>query len=262
MTHAPADLLLRRDRDGVATLTLNRPERFNALSGALLDALRDAFDGLASEPDLRCVVLQAAGRAFSAGHDLREMRADEDEARHRDLFARCSGVMLAIRACPVPVIAAVGGIATAAGCQLVAACDLAVAAEAARFAVSGIDVGLFCATPSVALTRAVPMKAAFDLLMTGRFIDAAEAQRIGLVNRVVPDAALDRAAADYAAVIAAKSPAAVRLGKRLAYDQHAMDLPDAYRHAGDAMARNMAEPDARAGIDAFLARSAARKDGR
>lgn len=258
MTHALADLLLRHDRDGVATLTLNRPERFNALSGALLDALQREFDRLASEPDLRCVVLRAAGRAFSAGHDLREMRADEDAGRHRALFARCSGVMLAIRACPVPVIAAVGGIATAAGCQLVAACDLAVAAESARFAVSGIDVGLFCSTPAVALTRAVPMKAAFDLLMTGRFIDAAEAQRIGLVNRVVPDAAVELAAADYAAIIAAKSPAAVRLGKRLVYEQHAMDLPDAYRRAGDAMARNMAEPDAWAGIDAFLRR----KDGR
>ena len=259
MTHARTDLLLRADRGGVATLTLNRPERFNALSDALLAALGEEFGRLAAEENVRCVVLGASGRAFSAGHDLREMRAHEDEARHRALFERCSAVMRAIRGCPVPVIAAVQGIATAAGCQLVAACDLAVAAESARFAVSGIDVGLFCSTPAVALTRAVPVKAAFDLLMTGRFIDAPEALRLGLVNRVVPEEALDRAAADYAAVIAAKSPAAVRLGKRLVYEQQAMGLAEAYRHAGDAMARNMAEPDAVAGIDAFLARSGSRQ---
>ena len=262
MTHAPNDLLLRQDRDGVATLTLNRPERFNALSEALLGALQAELDRLAAEDELRCVVLSASGRAFSAGHDLREMRARPDEAYYGDLFSRCGRVMQAIRACPVPVIAAVQGIATAAGCQLVATCDLAVAAETARFAVSGIDVGLFCSTPAVALTRNVPMKAAFDMLMTGRFIDAAEALRIGLVNRVVPDGTSAQAAADYAAVIASKSPAAVRLGKRLVYEQGAMGLAEAYRHAGDAMACNMMEPDAAGGIDAFLARSASRRESR
>ena len=262
MTHAPADLLLRTDRDGVATLTMNRPERFNALSEGLLAALQAELDGLAAEDELRCVVLAASGRAFSAGHDLREMRGRPEETYYGDLFARCGRLMQAIRALPVPVIAAVQGVATAAGCQLVATCDLAVAAESARFAVSGIDVGLFCSTPAVALTRNVPMKAAFDLLMTGRFIDAEEAMRIGLVNRVVPDAELARAAADYAGVIAAKSPAAVRLGKRLVYEQGEMGLAEAYRHAGDAMARNMMEPDAAAGIDAFLARSTARKESR
>ena len=261
MTRAPASPLLRADRGGVATLTLNRPERFNLLSDALLDALGEAFARLAREDDLRCVVLGASGRAFSAGHDLREMRA-RPGGHHRDLFARCGHVMQAIRALPVPVIAAVNGVATAAGCQLVAACDLAVAGESARFAVSGIDVGLFCSTPAVALTRAVPMKAAFDMLVTGRFIDGAEALRIGLVNRVVPDGELADAATAYAAAIAAKSAAAVRLGKRLVYEQAAMGLSEAYRHAADAMARNMAEPDALAGIDRFLARSASRKDGR
>ncbi len=261
MTAEAAPLLSRRDGD-VVTLTLNRPERFNALSEGLLAALQDAFDRLAADERLRCVVLGAAGRAFSAGHDLREMRARPDEAYYRDLFARCGRVMQAIRALPVPVIAAVQGIATAAGCQLVATCDLAVAAGSARFAVSGIDVGLFCSTPSVALTRAVPPKAAFDMLMTGRFIDAAEAQRIGLVNRVVPDADLDAAAADYAATIAAKSPAAVRLGKRLVDEQRAMTLADAYRHAGDAMAGNMMERDAMDGIDAFLDRRGRRDANR
>lgn len=250
---------LRRDEPGIVTLTLARPERFNLLSEAVLEALQECFDRLAAEDDLRCVVLAAEGRAFSAGHDLKEMRATSDEASHRDLFARCSRAMLAIRALPVPVIAVVQGIATAAGCQLVAACDLAVAARSARFAVSGIDVGLFCSTPAVALTRIVPPKAAFDLLMTGRFIDADEARRIGLVNRVVDDRDLAAAAADYAGVIASKSPAAVRIGKRVVYEQAALGLADAYRHAGDAMARNMIEPDAVAGIDAFLGRSQRRR---
>ena len=251
---APEPFLLRDEAGGVVTLTLGRPRFLNPLSEAMLDALQSAFERLANDPDLRCVVLAAEGKAFSAGHDLREMRAHDDEAAHRSLFARCSRVMQAIRACPVPVIAAVQGIATAAGCQLVATCDLAIAAESARFAVSGINLGLFCSTPSVALTRAVPPKIAFDLLVTGRFIDAAEAKAIGLVNRVVPDAELPGAAAAYAAEIASKSPAAVRLGKRLVAEQGALGLAEAYRLAGDAMACNMMEPDAKAGIDRFLKR--------
>ncbi len=251
---AAEPVLLRRDVGGIVTLTLNRPRQFNALSEELLAALQSELDLLAGDETSRGVVLAAAGRAFSAGHDLKQMRARPDEGYYRDLFARCGRVMQSIRALPVPVIAAVQGLATAAGCQLVATCDLAVATESARFAVSGIDVGLFCSTPAVALTRNVPPKAAFDMLMTGRFIDAAEALRVGLVNRVVPDAELREAVDAYAVEIASKSPAAVRLGKRLFYAQGAMSLDEAYRYAGDAMACNMMERDAREGIDAFLNR--------
>jgi enoyl-CoA hydratase/carnithine racemase len=251
---AAEPVLLRRDVGGIVTMTLNRPRQFNALSEELLAALQSELDLLAGDETSRCVVLAAAGRAFSAGHDLKQMRARPDEGCYRDLFARCGRVMQSIRALPVPVIAAVQGLATAAGCQLVATCDLAVATESARFAVSGIDVGLFCSTPAVALTRNVLPKAAFDMLMTGRFIDAAEALRVGLVNRVVPDAELREAVDAYAVEIASKSPAAVRLGKRLFYAQGAMSLAEAYRYAGDAMACNMMERDAREGIDAFLNR--------
>ncbi len=238
----------------VVTLTLNRPRQLNALSEELLSALQAELDRLAQDADLRCVVLAASGQAYSAGHDLKQMRQHPDQAYHRDLFARCGRVMQSIRALPVPVIAAVQGIATAAGCQLVATCDLAVAATSARFAVSGINVGLFCSTPAVALTRNVPAKAAFDMLMTGRFIDADTALRQGLINGVVPDDQLTSAVAAYAAEIAAKSPAAVRLGKALFYEQSALSLADAYRTAGDVMACNMMEPDAIAGIDAFLSK--------
>jgi len=254
---AAEPVLLRRDVGGIVTLTLNRPRQFNALSEELLAELQIELDRLAGDESLRCVVLAAAGRAFSAGHDLKQMRARPDEGYYRDLFARCGRVMQSIRALPVPVIAAVQGLATAAGCQLVATtCDLAVAAESATFAVSGINVGLFCSTPAVALTRNVPPKAAFDMLMTGRFIDAAEALRLGLVNRVVPDAELSGAVHAYAAEIASKSPAAVLLGKRLFYAQGAMSLDEAYRYAGDAMACNMMERDARDGIDGFLDKKA------
>ena len=251
---AEEPLVVRRTSGGVATLTLSRPRAYNVLSEAMLGAIQSGLGEIRDDPALRCVVLAATGKAFSAGHDLREMRAHEDEASHRAMFERCSAVMQAIRAFPVPVIAAVQGIATAAGCQLVATCDLAIAAESARFAVSGINLGLFCSTPAVALTRVVAPKVAFDMLMTGRFIDAAEAKTIGLVNRVVPDGELEAAAAAYAAEIASKSPAAVRLGKKLVSEQGAMGLADAYRYAGDAMACNMTEPDAKAGIDGFLNR--------
>ncbi len=244
--------LLTREAEGVFTLTLNRPARFNVLSESLLAALEAALDAVAARDDARCVVLAASGRAFCAGHDLSEMRANPDESYYRDLFARCSRVMRAITALPVPVIAQVQGIATAAGCQLVAACDLAVAGRAARFAVSGIDIGLFCATPAVALTRNVPAKVAFDMLFTGRFVAPDEALSIGLVNAVVDDAALPAAVARYAEAIRAKSPAAVRLGKRLFQAQRGLPLADAYRLAGDTMACNMMEADARTGIDAFL----------
>ncbi|AOK61639.1 enoyl-CoA hydratase [Burkholderia ubonensis] len=245
-------LLQREARDGVVTLRLNRPQQFNALSEAMLASLHDAFESLAADPHVRCVILAAAGKAFCAGHDLREMRGKPDLDHYRALFAQCSRVMLAMRALPVPVIARVHGIATAAGCQLVAACDLAIAADTARFAVSGINVGLFCSTPAVALSRSVAAKRAFDMLVTGRFVDAATAAAWGLVNEAVPEDALDAAVARKVAEIVAKSPAAVRYGKAMFYRQREMTLDDAYAYAGDVMARNMMEEDAGEGIDAFL----------
>ncbi|WP_010097619.1 enoyl-CoA hydratase [Burkholderia ubonensis] len=245
-------LLQREARDGVVTLRLNRPQQFNALSEAMLASLHDAFESLAADPHVRCVILAAEGKAFCAGHDLREMRGKPDLDHYRALFAQCSRVMLAMRALPVPVIARVHGIATAAGCQLVAACDLAIAADTARFAVSGINVGLFCSTPAVALSRSVAAKRAFDMLVTGRFVDAATAAAWGLVNEAVPEDALDAAVARKVAEIVAKSPAAVRYGKAMFYRQREMRLDDAYAYAGDVMARNMMEEDAGEGIDAFL----------
>ncbi|KVT36045.1 enoyl-CoA hydratase [Burkholderia ubonensis] len=249
----PTEPLLQREvRDGVVTLRLNRPQQFNALSEAMLASLHDAFESLAADPHVRCVILAAEGKAFCAGHDLREMRGKPDLDYYRALFAQCSRVMLAMRALPVPVIARVHGIATAAGCQLVAACDLAIAADTARFAVSGINVGLFCSTPAVALSRSVAAKRAFDMLVTGRFVDAATAAAWGLVNEAVPEDALDAAVARKVAEIVAKSPAAVRYGKAMFYRQREMPLDDAYAYAGDVMARNMMEEDAGEGIDAFL----------
>lgn len=245
-------ILLREERDGCVTLRLNRPRQFNALSEALLDALQRELDAIARQAEVRCVVLAASGKAFSAGHDLREMRAQSEKAYFQQLFARCGAVMQSIAALPVPVIARVQGIATAAGCQLVASCDLAVAAASARFAVSGIDVGLFCSTPAVALTRNIAMKRAFEMLATGRFIDAVTAQDWGLINRVVADAALDEAVAELVAQIAAKSPAAIRHGKAMFYRQWQMPLADAYAFASEVMACNMMEADAGEGIDAFL----------
>jgi enoyl-CoA hydratase/carnithine racemase len=247
-------VLLREDAGGVVTLTLNRPAELNALSEALLAALQAALDELAGNEGVRCVVLAAAGRAFCAGHDLKEMSAAPRQDCYEDLFARCSRLMQAIVDLPVPVIARVHGMATAAGCQLVASCDLAVAAESATFAVSGIDVGLFCSTPAVALSRAVLPKHAFDMLVTGRFVTAAEALSYGLVSRTAPDAELDRAVAALAATISAKSPVAVRTGKAMFARQRAMSLDDAYAFAGKIMAGNMMAEDAAEGIDAFIAK--------
>ncbi|HDR9186475.1 enoyl-CoA hydratase [Burkholderia vietnamiensis] len=251
-----APILLHDVRDGVVTLRLNRPQQFNALSEELLASLQAAFDSIAADPQARCVVLAAEGRAFCAGHDLRQMRGKPELDYYRALFAQCSRVMLAMRALPVPVIARVQGIATAAGCQLVAACDLAIAADTARFAVSGINVGLFCSTPAVALSRNVGAKRAFDMLVTGRFVDAATAAAWGLVNEAVPEDALDAAVARKVAEIVAKSPAAVRYGKQMFYRQRELPLDDAYAYAGDVMARNMMEEDAGEGIDAFLEKRA------
>lgn len=247
------DAVLQREySNGVATLRMQRPLQFNALSEALLDALQHEMDVIAADPAIRCVVLAGAGKAFCAGHDLREMRSHPQLDYYQQLFLRCSRLMQSIQALPVPVIARVHGIATAAGCQLVASCDLAIASDTALFAVSGINVGLFCSTPAVALSRNISPKRAFDMLVTGRFIDAATAVDWGLINEAVAEAELDAAVTRKAGEIVAKSPAAVRYGKSMFYRQRQLALDDAYDYAGEVMARNMMEQDAREGIDAFL----------
>jgi enoyl-CoA hydratase/carnithine racemase len=246
--------LIREDAGGVATLTLNRPEQFNALCDALVSELTDALAKIADDPGVRVVVLAGAGRAFCAGHDLREMRSRSDPAWHRALFARCAALMQALPTLPQPVIARVHGVATAAGCQLVAHCDLAVASTEARFATSGINLGLFCATPAVAVTRNLSRKDAFELLFTGEFVSAERAAELGLVNRVVAPDALDDAVDALATSLAAKAPEAVRLGKSLFYRQLGLPLAEAYADAGAVMADNLTDADAQAGIDAFLAK--------
>jgi enoyl-CoA hydratase/carnithine racemase len=252
---ATGEPLLRIERAApVARLTLNCPAKYNVLSTPMMDALGAALAALAAEPEIRVIVLAAEGKAFCAGHDLGEMGPERSLEEMRALFARCSELMLAIQRQPQPVIARVQGVATAAGCQLVAMCDLAVAATTARFAVSGINLGLFCATPSVALGRNVPRKQAFEMLVTGEFIDAATARERGLVNRVVPPEALDEEVARLAAAIAAKSPAAIAAGKRLFYAQLELGIEAAYARAGEAMACNAVADDARRGIAAFTKR--------
>ena len=246
------NVLLTGRVNDVVTLTLNRPAQFNALSEALLDALQDHLGALAHDERVRCVVLAASGRAFCAGHDLKQMHARRDQRYYEQLFARCSRVMQSIVNLPVPVIAKVQGMATAAGCQLVASCDLAVAAESARLAVSGINVGLFCATPAVALTRNVPLKNAFEMLVTGQFISAHQAVERGLVNHAVPDAELDQAVAGLVDAIVAKSPLAVRIGKAMVYRQLGLPLDQAYDYAAGVMAENMLTDDVGEGIDAFM----------
>lgn len=243
------------ERDGaVARVRLNRAGKYNPLSAAMIVALRAAFAGLAADAAVRVIVIAADGKAFSAGHDLNEVGAERSVGELRALFASCSELMLDIQRQPQPVIARVQGVATAAGCQLVAMCDLAVASTHARFAVSGINLGLFCATPSVALSRNVGRKAALEMLLTGDFIDAATARERGLVNRVVAPEALDEEIARLAASIAAKSPAAVAAGKRLFYEQLELGIGAAYERAGEVMACNAVQPDARAGIAKFTKR--------
>ena len=250
-TTAAEPLVHTKLEDGVLTLTLNRPQQYNALSWAMLEALREALSS-AQDPAVRVVVLAGAGKAFCAGHDLKEMRANCTLDFQRRLFALCSEVMLSLIRLPVPVIARVHGIATAAGCQLVGMCDLAVASSQARFAVSGINVGLFCSTPSVALSRNMGRKEAFEMLVTGEFIDAEEACRRGLVNRVAAPESLDEEVERLAAAIKAKSPVAVRMGKELFYRQLEMGIEAAYQLAGEVMACNMMAEDAAEGIDAFI----------
>jgi len=250
------DLVQVNSDAGVTTLTLNRPDQFNALSEEMLEALEHALDAVAGDEQVRCVVLAGNGRAFCAGHDLKQMRAKPDQGYYEDLFSQCGGVMQRIVSLPVPVIARVHGTATAAGCQLVASCDLAVAADSARFAVSGINVGLFCSTPAVALTRSIHMKQAFEMLVTGGFIDAQEAVRRGLVNRAVPLERLDEEVGVLAQAICGKSPVAVRTGKAMYRRQHDMGLAEAYEYAGGVMARNMMAEDVAEGIDAFIQKRA------
>jgi enoyl-CoA hydratase/carnithine racemase len=241
-----------RDARGVATLTLNRPQAFNALSETLLATLQGELEALAQDATLRVVVLAGAGKAFCAGHDLREMRAQPSLEYYERLFAQCTRLMLTLRRLPVPVIARVHGVATAAGCQLVAQCDLAVASSAARFAVSGVNLGLFCSTPSVPLARNVPLKQAFEMLVTGEFIDAHEAQRRGLVNRVAAADELDAETERLVASILVKPRAAVAIGKELLYRQVELGIEAAYEAAGRTMACNMMDPVALEGVQAFL----------
>ena len=255
-------ILLREERDGIVTLTMNDPRTLNALSDAMLAALAKAFDGIA-ESGARVVVLRGEGRAFCAGHHLREMqamRAHEDGGRaaFADLFDRCAAVMARIRALPQPVIARVHGLATAAGCQLVATCDLAVAAEEAEFGVNGVDIGLFCSTPMVALTRNVGRKRAFEMLSTGMFLSAGEAVAAGLVNRAVPSDALDDCVDHYARTVAEKLPGAVRIGKGVFHAQAELPVEEAYALARDAMVENLSAAETAEGIQAFLEKRAPR----
>lgn len=245
-------MLLREQNQGVVTLTLNRPAQFNSLSEELLAELQFALDEIARDTSVRVVVIAGAGKAFCAGHDLKQMRANHSKAYMQKLFKQCGRMMMSITEMPQPVIARVHGIATAAGCQLVAMCDLAVAADAAKFAVSGINLGLFCSTPSVALGRAMGRKQAMEMLLTGEFVDAAEAQRRGLINRVVPLDQLDAEVQKLADSICAKSAVAVGMGKQMFYRQLEMGLDGAYQLASETMACNMMAEDAGAGIDAFM----------
>lgn len=251
-------VLTECDERGVHTLTLNQPGRFNVLDEDTLRALTDAVAVVQADPQARVLVLAAAGKAFCAGHDLKQMAARPDQAYYEDLFARCSRLMLALRALPVPVVARVQGLATAAGCQLVAQCDLAVASSEARFGVNGIDVGLFCATPSVALSRAMAPRQALEMLMTGDFIDADEAQRRGLVNWVSASDQLDAEVERLVQRLLGKPREALAMGKALFYRQLEVGLSAAYQMAGHSMACNLAHPVAQEGVQAFIEKRPAR----
>ena len=253
-------LILREDAGGVATLTLNRPAQFNAINGAMLTALQSALDAIAGDAAVRVVVLAGAGRAFCPGHDLKEMLANSNAAFIGDLFRRCCDVMLSLQRLPQPVISKVHGIATAAGCQLVAACDLAVCADDARFATSGINFGLFCATPGVPVSRNVSQKRAFEMLMTGEFIDAPTALAWGLVNRVAPAERLDAEVAALAAQLLDKPRAVLAAGKRFFYRQLEQPLAEAYAHASEVITANMLGKDAQEGVGAFVLKRKPRWD--
>ncbi len=251
-TQAAPLVLFEKDARGVVFLTLNRPAAFNALSEEMLTALQTALDRAAADVQARAVVIQAAGRAFCAGHDLKEMRAEPSQTYYEDLFAQCGRMMMSIQKLPLPVIAKVQGIATAAGCQLVAQCDLAVAAREARFAVSGVNLGLFCSTPSVALSRNLGRKAAFEMLVTGQFISAEEALDKGLVNRVADVQALDEEVDRLLDQIVSKPRVALAMGKALFYRQLEVGMQAAYDDAAGTMACNMMEGPALEGVQAFI----------
>ena len=248
-------LIRQRDDRGVWTLTMNRPANFNALSEEMLGALQAGLDAVAADETARAVVIAAEGKAFCPGHNLKEMLATPELAYYQRLFAQCARMMLAIQKLPVPVIARVQGTATAAGCQLVAQCDLAVASTEARFAVSGINVGLFCATPSVPLLRNVPAKQAMEMLVTGDFISAQQALQRGLVNRVAEPAALDDEVANLVASILDKPRAALAMGKELFYRQRELGIEAAYQLAAQTMAVNMMDPSAQEGVAAFAGKT-------
>ncbi|MCA0926969.1 enoyl-CoA hydratase [Ruegeria profundi] len=250
-------ILERNDTGAVATLTLNAPDRLNALSDEMLAALQAEFDALSGDSSVRAVIIKGEGKAFCAGHDLKQMTAgrqaeDGGKAYFQDLFGRCARMMLSIRSLPQPVIAQVHGIATAAGCQLVATCDLAVAAEGTRFGVNGVNIGLFCSTPMVALSRNIPRKRAFEMLTTGEFISAETAAELGLVNRVVPEMLLEHETAALANQLADKLGSAVKIGKQAFYQQLEMPIEQAYDYTGDVMAQNMLHRDTEEGISAFI----------
>lgn len=249
------DLLLRDDQNGVAWLTMNNPAKLNALSDEMLAALQGSFDAIAQDDAVKAVVLRGAGKAFCAGHDLRQMTQarqspDGGAAAFGDLFERCAAMMTTLQKLPQPVIASVHGIATAAGCQLVASCDLAVAETGTRFGVNGVNIGLFCSTPMVALSRNIHTKQAFEMLVTGEFIEAARARELGLVNRVADD--LEAETTELATLVASKLGTAVKIGKRAFYEQLEMGLSDAYRFTGNVMVENMQDRDTEEGIAAFL----------
>lgn len=237
--------------DGIARLTLNRPDKRNALSRALLNELADALSAIADDPTVRAVIIAAAGPVFCAGHDLSEMLGNS-ETQYRELFSLCSSVMLRLRRLPQPVIARVHGLATAAGCQLVAACDLAVAADTASFATPGVKIGLFCTTPMVPLVRTIAPRAALEMLLTGKPISAARALELGLVNRVVPADDLGQAVQEYVDAVMASSPLILRLGKAAFYDQIGLDEEAAYERANDVMTDNALRHDAQEGMRAFI----------
>ena len=252
MSGIEAPVLRHDDGRGVTTLTLNRPQAFNALGEEMLEALQREIDALAKDEHLRVLVIAAAGKAFCAGHDLKEMLADPRQAYYQELFARCSRLMMSLQQLPVPVIARVQGLAPGAGCQLVAQCDRAVAASTARFAVSGVKLGLFCSTPAVALSRNVSRKQAFEMLVTGEFIDAEEARVQGLVNRVVEAGQLDAAVGDMVESILAKPRVALAMGKQLFYRQLEKGLAAAYDDAVQTMACNMVHDSAQQGVRGFV----------
>ena len=250
-------ILKRKDAGGIARLTMNAPDRLNALSDNMLGALSDEFTRLSEDTSIRAITIAGEGKAFCAGHDLKEMTAgrqseDEGAAYFADLFGRCGALMQLIPTLPQPVIASVHGIATAAGCQLVASCDMSVAAEGTRFGVNGVNIGLFCSTPMVALSRNIPRKQAFEMLTTGEFIDADRARELGLVNRVVAPDDLAAETQALAQTVAAKLRSAVRIGKRAFYDQLHMPLDQAYAYTAAVMAENMLDADTAEGITAFI----------